>query len=94
VVSNGSCRVSDCERRRVSGVGVAHRDSGSAEHTVAADLVVDATGRGSRTRARLRQPLLPIDGPAGGIRLPAQPAVVTSKGTVTVTSGWSRTVTW
>lgn len=36
------------KRDRVTGVVVAQRDSG-AETTVAADLVVDATGRGSRT---------------------------------------------
>ena len=35
--------------RRVTGVRVLRRADGSAEETLAADLVVDATGRGSRT---------------------------------------------
>lgn len=41
--------VTDDDRRRVTGVRVGHRAEGGAEQTVPADLVVDATGRGSRT---------------------------------------------
>jgi 2-polyprenyl-6-methoxyphenol hydroxylase-like FAD-dependent oxidoreductase len=37
------------DRRRVTGVRVLRRADGSAEELVAADLVVDATGRGTRT---------------------------------------------
>lgn len=42
------------QRGRVTGVVLARRDSG-AERTLAADLVVDATGRGSRTPILLEQ---------------------------------------
>lgn len=42
------------KRDRVTGVAVARRDSG-AETTLAADLVVDATGRGSRTPVFLEE---------------------------------------
>jgi 2-polyprenyl-6-methoxyphenol hydroxylase-like FAD-dependent oxidoreductase len=41
------------DRRRVTGVHVARRDGG-AQETIAADLVVDATGRGARLPAWLR----------------------------------------
>ncbi len=37
------------DRRRVTGARVLRRDDGSAEELLAADLVIDATGRGSRT---------------------------------------------
>jgi len=47
--------VTDSERRRVTGVRIADRDEGGSERTVAADLVVDATGRGSRTPIWLQQ---------------------------------------
>ncbi|MGH3845731.1 MAG: FAD-binding monooxygenase, partial [Pseudonocardiaceae bacterium] len=47
--------VTGSDHRRVTGVRVAHRDQGGAEQTVAADLVVDATGRGSRTPMWLEQ---------------------------------------
>ncbi|MBT2421762.1 FAD-binding protein [Streptomyces sp. ISL-22] len=40
--------ISDSEGRRVTGVRVVHRDNG-VEQDLAADLVVDATGRGGRT---------------------------------------------
>ncbi|MDQ4020596.1 MAG: FAD-binding monooxygenase, partial [Actinomycetota bacterium] len=43
------------EQRRVIGVRVAHRDDRGPQHTVPADLVVDATGRGSRTPVWLEQ---------------------------------------
>lgn len=51
--------VTDSDQRRVTGVRVAHRDDGGTEQTMSADLVVDATGRGSRP------------GVAGAVRLPA-----------------------
>jgi 2-polyprenyl-6-methoxyphenol hydroxylase-like FAD-dependent oxidoreductase len=41
------------DRHRVTGARVVRRIDGSAEQTVTADLVVDATGRGSRTPAWL-----------------------------------------
>ncbi len=41
--------VTDSGQRRVTGVRVAHRNDGGTEQTVFADLVIDATGRGSRT---------------------------------------------
>ncbi|MGH3871337.1 MAG: hypothetical protein ACRDSR_07450 [Pseudonocardiaceae bacterium] len=47
--------VTDIERRRVTGVRVAHRDKGAMVQTVTADLVVDATGRGLRTPVWLEQ---------------------------------------
>ncbi|HEY2766035.1 MAG TPA: FAD-binding monooxygenase, partial [Pseudonocardiaceae bacterium] len=47
--------VTDSDRRRVTGVRIAHRDDGSPQQTVSADLVVDATGRGSRTPVWLEQ---------------------------------------
>ncbi len=47
--------VTDNERGRVTGVRVAERDGGGPEQTVAADLIVDATGRGSRTPVWLEQ---------------------------------------
>ncbi len=47
--------VTDSDQRRVTGVRVAHRDGGGTEQTVPADLVVDATGRGSRTPVWLEQ---------------------------------------
>lgn len=56
--------VTDSDQRRVTGVRVAHRDEGGAEQTVSADLVVDATGRGSRTPMWLEQfgyPRPPVD---------------------------------
>jgi 2-polyprenyl-6-methoxyphenol hydroxylase-like FAD-dependent oxidoreductase len=43
----------DAARHRVTGVRVLHRAGDSAEETLHADLVVDATGRGSRTPAWL-----------------------------------------
>lgn len=45
---------STAQCNRVTGVVVAHRDSG-AEATLSSDLVVDATGRGSRTPVFLEQ---------------------------------------
>lgn len=42
-------RLTDDGHRRVSGVHVLRRADASARETIAADLVVDATGRGSRT---------------------------------------------
>ncbi len=47
--------VTDSGQCRVTGVRVAHRDEGGKEQTVSADLVVDATGRGSRTPVWLEQ---------------------------------------
>ena len=47
--------VTGSDRRRVTGVRVARRDEGGTEQTVSADLVVDATGRGSRTPVWLEQ---------------------------------------
>ncbi len=47
--------VTDGDQRRVTGVRVAHRDDGGTEQTMSADLVVDATGRGSRTPVWLEQ---------------------------------------
>ncbi|MGB8960531.1 MAG: FAD-binding monooxygenase [Pseudonocardiaceae bacterium] len=47
--------VTDHARRRVTGVRVADRDEAGSEQTVSADLVVDATGRGSRTPLWLEQ---------------------------------------
>lgn len=47
--------VTDSERGRVTGVRIAHRDEGGPEQTVSADLIVDATGRGSRTPIWLEQ---------------------------------------
>ncbi|MGH8921511.1 MAG: FAD-dependent oxidoreductase, partial [Actinomycetes bacterium] len=47
--------VTDSERRRVTGVHVAHRDKGATRRLMAADLVVDATGRGLRTPVWLEQ---------------------------------------
>jgi 2-polyprenyl-6-methoxyphenol hydroxylase-like FAD-dependent oxidoreductase len=41
--------------RRVTGVRVAHREEGSTEQKVSADLVIDATGRGSGTPRWLEQ---------------------------------------
>ena len=41
--------------RRVTGARVQRRAAGSAEETLEADLVIDATGRGSRTPARLEE---------------------------------------
>ena len=41
------------DRRRVTGVRVSHRADGGAEELVGANLVVDTTGRGSRTPAWL-----------------------------------------
>jgi 2-polyprenyl-6-methoxyphenol hydroxylase-like FAD-dependent oxidoreductase len=47
--------VTDGDQRWVTGVRVAHRDDGGTEQTMSADLVVDATGRGSRTPVWLEQ---------------------------------------
>lgn len=47
--------VTDSGRHRVTGVQVAHRNEGATVQTVPADLVVDATGRGSRTPVWLEQ---------------------------------------
>jgi 2-polyprenyl-6-methoxyphenol hydroxylase-like FAD-dependent oxidoreductase len=47
--------ITDSDQRRVTGVRVAHRDGAGTEQTVTADLVVDATGRGSRTPVWLEQ---------------------------------------
>ncbi len=47
--------VTDSERRRATGVRIAHRDEDGPERTVSADLIVDATGRGSRTPIWLEQ---------------------------------------
>jgi len=47
--------VTDSERRRVIGVRIAHRDEGGPEQRVSADLIVDATGRGSRAPIWLEQ---------------------------------------
>lgn len=58
----GLTTTSDCAR--VTGARVVRRLDGSAEQTVTADLVVDATGRGSRTPAWLEQlgyPRPPVD---------------------------------
>jgi 2-polyprenyl-6-methoxyphenol hydroxylase-like FAD-dependent oxidoreductase len=41
--------IADDGRRRVTGIRFAHRDAGGTEQTMRADLVIDATGRGSRT---------------------------------------------
>jgi 2-polyprenyl-6-methoxyphenol hydroxylase-like FAD-dependent oxidoreductase len=52
------------DRSRITGVRVAHRDKGATVQTVSADLVVDATGRGSRTPVWLEQfgyPRPPVD---------------------------------
>jgi 2-polyprenyl-6-methoxyphenol hydroxylase-like FAD-dependent oxidoreductase len=43
------------EQRRVTGVRLGHRDDRGSQHTVPADVVVDATGRGSRTPVWLEQ---------------------------------------
>jgi 2-polyprenyl-6-methoxyphenol hydroxylase-like FAD-dependent oxidoreductase len=43
------------EQRRVTGVRLGYRDDRGPQHTVPADLVVDATGRGSRTPVWLEQ---------------------------------------
>ncbi|MFD3590407.1 NAD(P)/FAD-dependent oxidoreductase [Streptomyces sp. NPDC058683] len=43
------------DRARVTGVGVISRVDGSSASTIDADLVVDATGRGSRTPAWLKE---------------------------------------
>jgi 2-polyprenyl-6-methoxyphenol hydroxylase-like FAD-dependent oxidoreductase len=50
------------ERRRVDGVRVAWRDRDDAEQLIAADLVVDASGRGSRAPVWLQA--IGFDGPA------------------------------
>jgi hypothetical protein len=55
--------------------------------------------RDSRPAMTALSPRQRVTGPAAGRLtrrqwIPAQPAVETSKGTVTDTSGWSRTVTW
>ncbi len=47
--------LTDSDQRRVTGVRVAHRGEGGTELTVPADLVIDATGRGSRTPVWLEQ---------------------------------------
>jgi 2-polyprenyl-6-methoxyphenol hydroxylase-like FAD-dependent oxidoreductase len=47
--------ITDDERRRVTGVRLAHRTGDGTERTMPADLVVDATGRGSRTPLWLEQ---------------------------------------
>jgi 2-polyprenyl-6-methoxyphenol hydroxylase-like FAD-dependent oxidoreductase len=47
--------VTNSDRRRVIGVRVAHRDGAGTDQTMPADLVVDATGRGSRTPMWLEQ---------------------------------------
>ena len=47
--------VTDNERGRITGVRVAERGGGGPEQTVSADLIVDATGRGSRTPIWLEQ---------------------------------------
>ena len=47
--------VADDDRRRVIGVHVLHQDAGSAEEVLRGDVVVDATGRGSRTPAWLER---------------------------------------
>jgi 2-polyprenyl-6-methoxyphenol hydroxylase-like FAD-dependent oxidoreductase len=47
--------VIDSERGRITGVRVAERDGSGPEQTVSADLIVDATGRGSRTPIWLEQ---------------------------------------
>lgn len=43
------------DRRRVTGVGTMSRDDGAAATTIEADLVVDASGRGSRTPTWLEE---------------------------------------
>ncbi|MGH3962701.1 MAG: FAD-dependent oxidoreductase [Pseudonocardiaceae bacterium] len=53
--NDGVGLVTDSDQGRVTGVRVAHREEGSTEQTVSADLVVDATGRGSRTPMWLKQ---------------------------------------
>ncbi|MEV6867579.1 FAD-dependent monooxygenase [Streptosporangium subroseum] len=47
--------VTDMDRRRVTGVQVRRRTDDAEESTVDADLVVDASGRGSRARVWLRE---------------------------------------
>ena len=47
--------VTDSDQRRVTGVRVTHREVGATEQTMPADLVIDATGRGSRTPMWLKQ---------------------------------------
>lgn len=47
--------VTDMDRRRVTGVRVRRRTDDAEESTVDADLVVDASGRGSRARVWLRE---------------------------------------
>jgi hypothetical protein len=47
--------VTDSARQQVTGVRIAHRDGGGPQQTVSADLVVDATGRGSRIPVWLEQ---------------------------------------
>ncbi|MGH3924015.1 MAG: FAD-dependent oxidoreductase, partial [Pseudonocardiaceae bacterium] len=39
--------IADSDQRRITGVRIAHHDGDGPEQTVCADLVVDATGRGS-----------------------------------------------
>ncbi|MGH4001279.1 MAG: FAD-dependent oxidoreductase, partial [Pseudonocardiaceae bacterium] len=41
--------ITDSGQRRVTGVRIAHRNDGGTEQAVFADLIVDATSRGSRT---------------------------------------------
>ena len=52
--------------RRVTGVRVLRRADGSAEELLGADLVVDASGRGSRTPAWLERARLPPAGAGAG----------------------------
>ena len=47
--------VTDMDRRRVTGVRVRRRTDDAEESTIDADLVVDASGRGSRARVWLRE---------------------------------------
>lgn len=47
--------VTGSDQRRVTGMRVAHRAGGATVQTVPAALVVDATGRGSRTPVWLEQ---------------------------------------
>jgi 2-polyprenyl-6-methoxyphenol hydroxylase-like FAD-dependent oxidoreductase len=47
--------VADRDRRRIAGVRITRNEPGSSEETLAADLVVDAMGRGGRTPAWLGQ---------------------------------------
>lgn len=64
--------LTECDRLRVRGVRVYGRADGSAEEELGADLVVEATGRGSRLPAFL-----------AGLGLPARPRMGSRSGSAT-----------